>query len=379
MICSTNIFFVSLILINFSIITGCNKDDSPQNRDCTNPSIEQLIKVLPFSKKFSDIFMSADTIRLETHRNGLIGVIDQVCKSPKGYIVLDRSIVRQVFMFNHEGKFIKVLGAKGEGPREYREPSYIFVDKIGNSYILDSSLRKIIKYSLNGNFLEEISFRNLKIYPTAFFIIDANDTRSFLFYNTHPDFGGKSRSRKVIRTEYRAGRLSYKKSFGTSEPLLRTLYYDTGTFDIAPTGEIWIGRIFDLHVELYTLNGKKIKTIKDHLKLLPSPYISLTKFIGFNRISQSLDTYYKLTRLSDFIFLNDTVIGIYFSENKTHILFFDPCGNPLNASIIEDKYPLASAVVGSWNNKFYVMVEAQDIIQDTGEVPNPMLVGYTLR
>lgn len=371
-------FFITIL--NGAIIVGCGKN-SPPKRNCTNTISESLKKTLLSAKRFSDIFVVSDTLHLETHREALIGTINQACKHPNGYIVLDRFITRLAFRFDSTGKFVKVLGAKGEGPREYREPTFIFVDAEGYTYLLDPSLHKIIKYDTASNFLEEISLRELGIYPSAFTITkdDKNNGQTFIFYNIHPDFSGKSKNKKVIIAKNNSVHLIYKSSFGTPEPLLSKLFYNMGSFNISPTGEIWLGKIFDLDIELYTLDGSQIKTIKDHYNLLPGPHITPKALSQFSRISESLDTYYKLTRFSNLIFLNEIVFGIYFSEKETHVLFFDQCGNVFPKSIIEDKYPLPSVVVGSWDDKFYVQVEAKDIVQKSGEVPNPMLVGYKLR
>jgi len=362
-------------------LMSCRKAPQSGDTSCLTPATKRLKRILAAAPSFERIFAPSDTVRLETDPEALIGTINQVCRHPVGYLILDRMITRQVYLFDHQGRFVRKLGSRGRGPREYRQPRSVWVDQEGISYVLDSSLRKILVYDPEGEFQREIGLRGLGIFPSALAIAEPPaGGKVFLFYNIHPDFRGKrGRGSKVVVAAERNGALVYLRSFGKPEPLLRRLFYDLGTFDLAPDGSVWLGDIFDLGIQIYGLDGRPKARISAHARLLPRPYVTPSALSGFTRISQSLDTYYRLTRLSDLVFLDGVVIGIFYSKDHIHFVFFDPCGRVLPWAITAEKHVLPSAVVGTWGGKFYVMVEPEATVGEAAPVANPMLVGFEPR
>jgi len=57
--------------------------------------------------------------------------------------------------FSVDGIFLGVIGTKGEGPGEFREPSGIAIDLVGNIYVADTGNRRVQKLKSDGTFLEE--------------------------------------------------------------------------------------------------------------------------------------------------------------------------------------------------------------------------------
>lgn len=370
----SRIYFSGLIILSI----GCHKP-TPKDLSCNSTSIQVVENLLNSGAQFSDIFIAVDTVCFETSKNSIIGAIYQVLKHPYGYIVLDRTITKEVLFFDHNGKFIKKLGAKGEGPTEFKSPEYIYLDKKGSTYILDPTLRKILKYDIQCQFIEELSFKDLGLHPSEF-VIAGENSQLYVFYNIDGDFYGKSKKKKIVLTQNHNNRFTFQDAFGTSEPLLSKLFFNMGTFHLTPTNEIWLSEIFGLNVEIYSLDGRKLKTITTLNDILPKPHISPKALEKFDRISKSLETFYSLTRLYKHIFLDDCVVGIYFKNPETYFVFLDYCGNVVSKILtVRDKYPLPSIVVGSWDNKFYCFSE-REIEATTSEiVSNPMLVGYAIR
>jgi hypothetical protein len=59
-----------------------------------------------------------------------------------------------VFQFSDDGRLLKRIGAKGEGPGEYNSVGDFSVTD-GKIYIKDVSLSKILEFSINGDFIKE--------------------------------------------------------------------------------------------------------------------------------------------------------------------------------------------------------------------------------
>lgn len=366
------------MLVSSILLAGCNESPK-QEIVCSGASTkEQITSLLDSGAKFADFFVPVDTVYLETTDNSIIGTIYQVEKHPNGYIVLDSRVAKQVYFFDKKGKFIKILASKGQGPTEYKDPEFIYIDIIGKTHLLDPTLRKILTYDSEGQLIEEINFRELGIRPSEFLIAGENN-ELYVFYNIGGDFYGKSKKRKIVVTQKSGDRLKYKYAFGTPEPLLSKLFFNMGSFAITPNNEIWLSEIFGLNLEIYSLNGQRLKTITDAYELLPEPHITPQALDKFDKISQSVETYYKLTRASRHIFLDDVVLGMYFKNPYTYFIFFDYCGDAIPKILTTDQYPFPSRIAGVWDNKIYFFQEREEEADAAGMIPNPMLIGYTIQ
>lgn len=97
-----------------------------------------------------------DTIKLEETDASLIGAIDKIQRYKGKFYVLDIRIANAVFIYNDDGKYLGKIHSVGEGYGSY----YLPFDMIINPFterieIMDVRLRKILSYSLDGEFIEE--------------------------------------------------------------------------------------------------------------------------------------------------------------------------------------------------------------------------------
>lgn len=82
----------------------------------------------------------------------------------KNYIVIscDFQNFKKVCLFARDGSFIRIIGSKGKGPSEYVSPWYVLIDEEEKYiFITDGTTGKVLKYSLNGDFIKAIKVQNI--------------------------------------------------------------------------------------------------------------------------------------------------------------------------------------------------------------------------
>jgi hypothetical protein len=107
--------------------------------------------------KASNLVDSCFAIALETNNNNLIGTIDEIRIYNGNIFILDKRIAKAVFVFNMDGKYLRRIGKNGRGPGEYPRPDGFEIDKKNKELLISStSIRKILRYDFEGNFLGNI-------------------------------------------------------------------------------------------------------------------------------------------------------------------------------------------------------------------------------
>lgn len=108
---------------------------------------------------YSSLFSKAGIIVLEDTDESLLGRIDKIEFLDNNLYVLEEN--RGLFMFNKQGKFIKMIGSKGGGPGEYVGLNDMSVDAENKKiYLLDGQSQKILRYSSNGNYEKDFKLEN---------------------------------------------------------------------------------------------------------------------------------------------------------------------------------------------------------------------------
>ena len=143
-----------LLLLLLQGIVSCK----PSHEDSILPVID-LNREYPVKRM--DIHEMADVeyIPLETTDNSLISTLAYTAVSDK-YIVIGEAKFFEIFLFDRQGKFIRKIGRRGNGPGEYlafhdmdvdfdKEEVYIY--SLGN-------IQKMWVYSLNGKFLRDFKY-----------------------------------------------------------------------------------------------------------------------------------------------------------------------------------------------------------------------------
>jgi len=93
---------------------------------------------------------------LEGDEDYIFGLIADVKIDSLGNIYILDVKMNRVVKYDHDGRFILRFGEQGVGPGEFEDPRAIALDSTGRVYVLD--FRKVIIFDEGGRFIESFSF-----------------------------------------------------------------------------------------------------------------------------------------------------------------------------------------------------------------------------
>ncbi len=152
-----NLFLTFILLATSLSFSACDnyskKYISKDNNDCFNLPIPEEISPI-INGEFLD---SITPIPLETKAQCQIG---NICKfkviNGKIYVLDDSQ--NSLFIFDSKGNFLNKISKQGHGPGEYLKLCDFLID---NNIIEILGYKKIIKFNLNGNYIDEIDLNVL--------------------------------------------------------------------------------------------------------------------------------------------------------------------------------------------------------------------------
>lgn len=110
---------------------------------------------------FNEYFSSVRYVPLETTKDVLIGEITKMYMTNKNIIIFDQKSM-SIFLFDIDGKFVRKIGEKGEGPDEYLYINDIQFDEKRMRILAHERLKnKIYTYDLLGNLVNKSSKSSL--------------------------------------------------------------------------------------------------------------------------------------------------------------------------------------------------------------------------
>ena len=122
------------------------------NSNCTVINIPE--NVFKSTIEINELVENINFIPLETNKNCLIGVIDNILSDSGFYFIHDQKN-NKLFRFDYQGKFLNNIGNIGHGPRELISIWDISIDidkKLVS--ILDTAGGKIVRYKYSGEFFD---------------------------------------------------------------------------------------------------------------------------------------------------------------------------------------------------------------------------------
>ena len=172
------IFFLILILLS-----GCSKQQ--KNKVDVVPVIAVNFPNNQTKIHLNDIAKNVSFIRLETNGDCLIrGVSKLEIYDDRMFVFYSGLTGSHLYCFDLQGKFLFKVGGIGQGPGEYRSLNDFAIDIENGCLWLVDDTKKILKYDLNGKFVEQ--------YSTDFSImnlcmIDASESLMAIRLGFNPD------------------------------------------------------------------------------------------------------------------------------------------------------------------------------------------------
>lgn len=145
-----NRFLIFILIINFS----CAGEDAWRS-SLMKGEIIAIDDHVQEERELSQLVKGIEYVQLETCSNCFINDVKQVYYANNNFYIHNRN--GGLFCFDRNGQFLFQVGKNGRGPGEYLSCDQVVVkENLQKILITDSrSLRKIIEYDLNGNFIEE--------------------------------------------------------------------------------------------------------------------------------------------------------------------------------------------------------------------------------
>ena len=89
-------------------------------------------------------------------------LIDMAADDAGSVYILD-SGNKRIQVFGPDGRYVRTIGRKGQGPGEFSDPNSIDIDREGHLYVLDDRQKRMQVFSTSGEMLKSIRVGNLGI------------------------------------------------------------------------------------------------------------------------------------------------------------------------------------------------------------------------
>lgn len=148
-------FFLSFILIS------CGKEE----RFSSEKGLVIAVDITkPKKVSIWDLFERLEIISLETTEHSLIKQVDKVFEMDGQLCVYDYSYMGRILLFDANGKFLRTIGKKGEGPDEFPDIADVAVRQEDQTvWILSALKNKLFIYDTWGELQQVIPLNSEKI------------------------------------------------------------------------------------------------------------------------------------------------------------------------------------------------------------------------
>jgi len=214
------------------------------------------VRLIEEAESLRQIFPTSEVVRLEVQDEAVIAYIHDIAFIGDNWFILD-NIQGLIFQFSKEGRFIRRLGRKGEGPGEYYDPDQVFPCFDDNVGLYDLLTGNIIVFNTMGHHIRTVHARSREpVFIPNGSIVWHIENQLYL-----PNFDSLNRDApwhvllnpvQVDQTPVGFG----KREVPFSEiPWAMTAFAQVGDF-------IWSGSPYESKLEIYDLQGRHAGTLE---------------------------------------------------------------------------------------------------------------------
>lgn len=311
-----NVFYFSYLILLIFILSYCKKNDTTNSNKSDPVSADSILDNLIIDSE--SLFVYNKFIQLETNDDCLIGDVEQVLflDNQNMMFILD-SGNNSALLFDMNGKFIRRIGKIGHGPKELGNFTRIAISD-SLLAIYSNLSNKIAFYSLNGEYIKELSFSKSNLYfCTSSLAIIGTDI--YLYNNDmFCALGPDNKTYRIIKfsnySDYECGYVANEKSLSFGDGFLvdySNLLLYNGIFD----GNIYSINKSDCNeVEIYSSIGElfDIKKIKEKE--------NINNFIINNIRNKEFNFVRVFGRVYNFLIVIDKHANVSIIDNKGKVI-----------------------------------------------------------
>ncbi len=171
-------YFLALILL-----MACS-----QTKETIDNDVETIVintEATADSTDVSSIIKEIRLVPLEEKENNFLEGVDKILITENYYVLFDRYGSNQINLYDKEGKFIRQVGSKGDGPLEVRQVNDYWLNEEGCLEIYDFSLKKIVVF--DDTFQADSAFKtkDLLIFQSVTKLLDHDGYVGFKSYDSY--------------------------------------------------------------------------------------------------------------------------------------------------------------------------------------------------
>ncbi len=347
-------------------LTLWNCSDYPKVSIGSAPDVIQVNPEQFKTKSISEIFHDIRYIKLETNKESIFSNIGKLIIYKNNIYILDKKAMKNIYVFDMDGKFLYRILENGRGPGELAEP-VDFNIKDDHIYVLDRLLKKIVVYNLSGDLVEE---KKINARFLNFELLNDGNVLALNEVN-----GNNIKDSKLVLLSFDMNKI-LNRFFIDQNTQDGNLKFDNVFFTCGDSILYW--QIFDNSI--YAFYDRKIHKQYE---------INFGKYnIGSNLLKLPLEA--RLTRLNrdkeQYAGLIDNVIDgidrLYFSflhNDKTYNVFYNKNSKKTDTFLLTDKEKnIEIKKIFTKTDNFYVsVVYPLDLGKENkllNEIDNPMLI-----
>ena len=257
----------------------------------------------------------------DTNSNALFGRIDKMLVRNDRIYILD-SHLKILLVYDMNGTNLGRIGIWGQGPNEYVDIVDFDVDKNNNVYLLDGRLDKLMEYDSNGNIRKSFKL------PFEADVLQVLGSNEFMFGLSSWNHG-KNEGTKIIITDSTFNTLSTCLKY---DEFVDPSYWFSRYYFIRTDKNIIYNQPIDDNIYVFSLNGTLSRIVKFDFKSKKVP----------NEYKKDIEP--KLIYFDDFCFLkkfsvvtDKFILGTLWDKKETRNFIFDIKNNVSYISdVLED-------------------------------------------
>jgi DNA-binding beta-propeller fold protein YncE len=165
----------------------------------------------------------------------------------------------RVLVFDFQGKFLKAIGRKGQGPGEFARPTGICLIKDGGIAVADFGSNRIQSFDAAGQFIRSITVTEARVADLLFADGKFYTVPSFGASGHSLDMGSQDKSQPLVNVLDEQGKKSLEISvadFPETQPFIRALKHRV-SLALSPEGKLYLPFFAMNLVHVFETTGKK--------------------------------------------------------------------------------------------------------------------------